>query len=75
MLKVKTAPKGRPNNNVKHSPSIWIFLKFLSCQIKSDDIPPQVKSDDVNYTEIGKANKSVELWKQILFKLSGSMFY
>ena len=33
----------------------------------------EVKLDDVN-TEMGKANKSVKMWTQILFKLSGSMF-
>ena len=46
------------------------FFNFLSSQIESDYIPP-----DVNNTEIGKANKSVKIWTQILFKLSGSMYF
>ena len=36
-----------------------VSLNFLSSHIKSDDIPPEVKLDDVNNTEMGKANKSV----------------
>ena len=35
----------------------------------------EVKLDDVNKTEIGKANKSVQVGTQILFKLYGSMFF
>ena len=31
--------------------------------------------DDGNNTEMGKANKSVKMRTQILFKLSGSMFF
>ena len=42
--------------------------------IKSD-ILPDVKLDDVNNTEMGKDNKSVKMRTQILFKLSGSMFF
>ena len=38
-----------------------VFFNFLSSQIKSDDIPPEVKLDDVNNTEMGKANKSVKM--------------
>ena len=44
MLKVKAAQKDRPKNDAKHSP--W------------SEIPPEVKLDDVNNTEIEKANKS-----------------
>ena len=75
MLKVKAAQKGRPKNDVKHSTWIQSFFNFLSSQIKSDDIPPEVKLDDVNNTEMEKANKSVKMRTQILFKLSGSMFF
>ena len=35
----------------------------------------EVKLDDVNKTEIGKANKSVKVGTQILFKLYGSIFF
>ena len=70
MLKVKAGQKGRPKNDVKDSTWIQVFFNFLSSQIESDDIPP-----DVNNTEIGKANKSVKIWTQILFKLSGSMYF
>ena len=49
-------------------------LNFLYSLIKSDDIPPEGKLDDVNNTEMRKANKRVIMWTQILFKLSGSMF-
>ena len=38
-----------------------VSLNFLSSHIKSDDIPPEVKLDDVNNTEMGKANKSVKM--------------
>ena len=31
--------------------------------------------DDVNYTEMGKASKSVKMRTQILFIFSGSMFF
>ena len=75
MFKVKAAQKGRPKNDVKHSAWIQSFFNFLSSQIKSDDIPPEVKLDDVNNTEMEKANKSVKMRTQILFKLSGSMFF
>ena len=57
MLKVKSAQKGRPKNDVKHSTWIQSFFNFFSFQIKSDDIPPEVTLDDVNNTEMGKANK------------------
>ena len=75
MLKVKADQKDRPNNNDKHS--IWIqsFFNFLSSQIKSDDIPPKMKLDGVNNTEMEKVNKSVKMRTQILFELSGSMFF
>ena len=74
MLKVKGAQKGRPKNDVKRSAWIQSFLNFLSSQIRPDDFPPEVKLDDVNNTEMGKANKSVKMRTQILFTLSGSMF-
>ena len=75
MLKVKADQKDRPNNNHKHS--IWIqsFFNFLSSQIKSDDIQLKMKLDGVNTTEMEKVNKSVKMRTQILFKLSGSMFF
>ena len=60
MLKVKAAQKGRPKSDVKDSTWIQSSFNFLSSQIKSDDIPPEVKLDDVNNTEMGKANKSVK---------------
>ena len=74
MLKVKGAQKGRPKNDVKRSAWIQSFLNFLSSQIKSDDIPTEVKLDDVNNTEMGKANKSVKMRTGILLTLSRSMF-
>ena len=75
MFKVKAAQKGRPKNDVKHSAWIQSFFNFLSSQVKSDDILPEVKLDDVNKTEMGKANKSVKIRTQILFNLSGSLFF
>ena len=36
-------------------------LNFLSSLIKSDDIPPEGKLDDVNITEMRKANKRVKM--------------
>ena len=71
MLKVKASQKGRPKNDVKNS--IWIqsFFNFLSSQIKSDDIPPGVKLDDVINTEMGKSNESLKMPAPILSKLSG----
>ena len=50
MLKTKAAQKSRPKNDVKHSAWIQSFFNFLSSQIKSDDILPEVKSHDVNNT-------------------------
>ena len=61
MLKVKAAQKDRPKNDVKDSTWIQSFFSFLSSQRKSDDIPTEVKLDDVNNTEMGKANKSVKM--------------
>ena len=75
MLKVKAAQKGRPKNDVKHSTWIQSFFNFLSSQIKSDDIPPEVKWDDVNNTEMGKAKKSAKMRTQILSELFGSMYF
>ena len=75
MLKVKAARKDRPKNDVKHSTWIQSFFDFLSSQIKSGDIPPEVKLQDVNNTEMGKANESVKMRTQILFKLSGTIFF
>ena len=60
MLQVKAAQKDRPKNDVKHSTWVQSFFNFLSSQIKSDDTPLEVKLDDVNNTEMGKANKSVK---------------
>ena len=75
MFKVKAAQKGRPKNDVKHFAWIQSFFNFFFSQIKSDDIAPEVKLDDVDNTEMRKANKSVKMRTQILFKLSGSMFF
>ena len=61
MLKIKAAQNGRPKNDVKHSTWIQSFFNFLSSKIKSDDIPPEVKLDDVNNTEMEKSNKSVKM--------------
>ena len=61
MLKVKAAQKGRPKNDVKDSTWIQSFFNFLSTEIKSDDIPPEVKLDHVNNTEKGEANKSIKM--------------
>ena len=61
MLKAKAAQKSRPKNHVKHSAWSQSFFSFLSSQIKSDDILPEVKMDDVNNTEMGKTNKSVKM--------------
>ena len=36
-------------------------LNFLSSHIKPDDIPPEVKSDDVNDTEMRKANNCFKI--------------
>ena len=47
MLKVKAAQTGRPKNDDKDSTWIQRFFNFLSSQIKSDDIPPEVKLHDV----------------------------
>ena len=52
-----------------------VFFNFLSSQTRSDGIPPKVKLDDVKNAEMGKANKRVKMQTQILFKLSGSMFF
>ena len=38
-----------------------VLLNFRSYRIKSDDIPPEVKLDDVNNTEMRKANKSFKM--------------
>ena len=74
MLKVKAAQKDIPKT-VTHFNWIQSFFNFLSFQIKSDDIPPEVKLNDVNNTEMEKANKSVNIRIQILLKLCGSMFF
>ena len=36
-------------------------LNFLSSHIKLDDIPPEVKSDDVNSTDMRKANNCFKM--------------
>ena len=61
MLKVKAARKGRPKNDVKDSTWTQSFFNFLSFQVKSNDIPFEVKLDGVNNPEMGKANKSVKM--------------
>ena len=61
MLKVQAGQKGRPKNDVKDSTRIQSFFNFLSSEIKSDDIPPEVKLDDVNNAEMEKANKKVKM--------------
>ena len=66
MLKVKAAQKGRPKNDVKDSTCIQSFFNFISSQIKSDDIPPEVKLDYVNNTVMRKANKSNKMQTQII---------
>ena len=71
----KVAQKGRPKHDVKQSTCIQSFFDLLSSQIKSSDIPPEVKLEDVNNTEMGKANESVKMQTQILFKLSGTIFF
>ena len=38
-----------------------VLLNFLSSHIKSDDVPPEVKLDDVKNREMGKVNKSVKM--------------
>ena len=38
-----------------------VLLNFFSSHIKPDNIPPEVKLDDVNSTEMRKANKSVKM--------------
>ena len=75
MLKLKAARKGRPKNDAKDSTWIQNFFNFLSSQIKSDDISTEVKLDDLNNTKMGKANKSVNMQIQMLFKLLHSMFF
>ena len=74
MLKVTAARKGRSKNDIKDSTWTQSIFNVLSSQIKSDDIPSEVKLDDVNNADMGKANKSVKMRIQILFKLFGSMF-
>ena len=60
--------KGCSERQIKKMMSnILLGFNFLFSQIKSD-IP-------LNNTEMGKANKSVKMQTQILFKLSGSMFF
>ena len=38
-----------------------VLLNFLSSHIKSDDVPPEVKLDNANNTEMGKVNKIVKM--------------
>ena len=52
ILKVKAARKSRPKNDGKDSTWTQSFFNSLSSQIKSDDIPSEVKLDDVNNTDI-----------------------
>ena len=51
----------KAKSDVKHSVWIQSFFNFLSSEIKSDDILPEMKMNDVNNTEMGKANKSVKM--------------
>ena len=60
-FKVKAPRKGRSKNDVKDSTWIQSFFNFLSSQIKSDDIPHEVKLDGVNNTEMWNPNKSVKI--------------
>ena len=60
-FKVKAPRKGRSKNDVKDSTWIQSFFNFLSSQIKSDDIPPEVKLYGVNNTEMWNPNKSVKI--------------
>ena len=60
-FKVKATRKGRSKNDVKDSTWIQSFFNFLSSQIKSDDIPPEVKLDGINNTEMWNPNKSVKI--------------
>ena len=75
MLKVKAAQKGRSKNDVKDFTWIQSSFNFFFSQTKSDDIPLEVKFNDVDNTEMGKANKSVKMRTQIPFKLFDSMFF
>ena len=61
MLKVKAGQKGRPKMVSKILLGFKVLLNFLSSHIKSDDIPTEMKLDDVNNTEMRKANKSVKM--------------
>ena len=61
ILKVKALWKDRPKNEVNDSTWIQRIFNFLSSQIKPNDIPPEIKLDDVNNTEIGKANKYIKI--------------
>ena len=75
MLKVNPAQKGRTKYHVRDSTWIQRLFNLLPSQIKFDDIPLEVKLDDVNNTEIEKARKSNKMQTQILFKLCGGMFF
>ena len=66
MLKVKAAQKGRPKNDAKDPTCIQSFFNFISSQIKSDDIPLEVKLNYVNNTVMRKANKSNKMQTQII---------
>ena len=76
MLKVKAGQKGRPKKDVKDSTWIQSLTKFsfFSHKIWWYSSWNEI-GDVVNNTEMGKVNKSVKMWAQILFKLSGSMFF
>ena len=61
MLKVKAGQKDRPKMMSKVLLGFKVLLNFLSSHIKSDDVPPEVKLDDVKNREMGKVNKSVKM--------------
>ena len=71
MLKVKAGQKGRPKKDVKDSSWIQSLTKFsfFSHKIWWYSTWNEI-GDVVNNTEMGKVNKSVKMWTQILFKLS-----
>ena len=54
MLKVKASRKGRPKNDAKDSTQTQRFFRSLFSQLKSDDIPSEVKLGGVNNTDINQ---------------------
>ena len=90
MLKVKATRKGKQNNDDKNSTWNQSFFNSFSSQIKSDDIPSEVKLYDINNIDINphitlcccnsckeilkNPKKRVKMRTQILFKLFHSIF-